>query len=408
MTQERSATVQWGRRAWGVIGVAAVVVLLVYLASHVSLVLTPIVLALFPAALINPLAARLRRTRISNALGALLLLLLLILAFAIPAYLIVPAFAAQAPDLARSITAGLDQLDAAVPWSRLPGDIGGLSDLAQQALAGLSGGGALSEGLGLVRQVGDFATGTLLTLVALFFYLKDGRRIWQGMLDLVPPRYAGDLDTVAQESFWTIGAFLRGQLLVALVDAVFIGVGLWILGVPLVLPLAVLVFFGGLFPIVGAFLSGTVAVVVALADEGPGTALAVLGVVLLVQQLEGHVLAPIIQGRIIALHPLLIILSVTTGGVLMGILGAFLGVPVAAVIARIVDHLRGRAPAAGPAATGTAGAGATEGAGADRRTTGASGAGADRRTTGASGAGAVRDAREDPQPTSGDGSTARG
>ena len=159
-----------------------------------------------------------------------------------------------------------------------------------------------------------------------------------------------ETDLLAQESFWTIGAFLRGQLLVALVDAVFIGLGLWILGVPLVLPLAVLVFFGGLFPIVGAFLSGTVAVVVALASKGLGTALLALAVVLLVQQLEGHVLSPIIQSRNIALHPLVIILAVITGGAVMGILGAFLGVPVAAVIARIVDHLQGREPAAGPAA----------------------------------------------------------
>ncbi len=342
--------VTWGRRAWGVIGVGIVVVVVVIAASKVSLVLTPIVLALFPAALVNPFSSRLRRSRLPNALGALVILLSLLLVFAIPAYLIAPAFAAQVPELARSVTGGLDQLDSAVDWSRLPGNITGLSDLASQAAAALRGGGALTEGLGVVQQVGDFATGLVLMIVILFFYLKDGRRIWQAILDLVPGRYAGDIDTVARESFWTIGAFLRGQLLVALVDAVFIGLGLWALGVPLVLPLAVLVFFGGLFPIVGAFLSGTVAVVVALADQGPVTALLVLGVVLLVQQLEGHVLAPIIQGRIIALHPLMIILSVTTGGVLMGILGAFLGVPVAAVLARIVDHLRGRAPAAGPAA----------------------------------------------------------
>src|SRR5690606_8442540 len=125
---------------------------------------------------------------------------------------------------------------------------------------------------------------------------------------------------------------------------------LWILGVPLVLPLAVLVFLGGLIPIVGAVASGAVAVVVALADQGPVTALLVLGVVLLVQQLEGNLLEPLIQSRTIKLHPLLIILAVTAGGVLMGVLGAFLAVPLAAVVARVVDNLRGRAPEAGPAA----------------------------------------------------------
>jgi predicted PurR-regulated permease PerM len=276
--------------------------------------------------------------------------LLLVLVFVIPAYFIVPALAAQAPQLASSVVDGLAQLDKAVDWSRLPGNIKGVSDLAQQAFGALGGGGALTGGLGLVRRVGDVATGAVLLLVILFFYFKDGRRMWLGVLGLLPARLQPETDLLAEESFWTIGAFLRGQLLVALVDAVFIGLGLWILGVPLVLPLAVLVFFGGLFPIVGAFLSGTVAVVVALASKGLGTALLALAVVLLVQQLEGHVLSPLIQARNIALHPLVIILAVTTGAAVMGILGAFLGVPVAAVIARIVDHLQGREPAAGPAA----------------------------------------------------------
>ncbi|GAA1623619.1 AI-2E family transporter [Georgenia ruanii] len=352
MEHQPSVAVRWGRRAWATLGVAGVVVGIVFLASQVSLILTPVVLALFPAALANPLAARLRRSRLPNALGALLLLLLLVLVFVIPVYFIVPALAAQAPQLASSVVDGLAQLDRAVDWSRLPGNIKGASDLARQAIGALGGGGgggALTGGLGLVRRVGDVGTGAVLLLVILFFYFKDGRRMWAGVLGLLPARLQPETDLLAQESFWTIGAFLRGQLLVALVDAVFIGLGLWILGVPLVLPLAVLVFFGGLFPIVGAFLSGTVAVVVALASRGLGTALLTLGVVLLVQQLEGHVLSPIIQARNIALHPLVIILAVTTGGAIMGILGAFLGVPVAAVIARIVDHLQGREPAAGPA-----------------------------------------------------------
>ena len=349
MTRRTVPLVQWGRWAWSLIGTGVVVVAVVYAASQISLVLTPIVLALFPAALLHPLASAARRSRLPNALGALLIVLGLLGVLAATAYLIVPALAAQAPHLVSAITDGLERIDNAVNWSRLPGNFSGLSDLGTQAASAVQSGGLLSRGLGLAGAVGDFAAGTVLTLVILFFYLKDGRRIWQGVADFVPAGHRGEVDLLAWRSFQTVGAFLRGQLLVALIDAVFIGLGLLVLGVPLVLPLAVLVFFGGLFPIIGAFVSGTAAVVVALADQGPLTALLVLGVVLLVQQLEGHVLAPLIQGRIIALHPLVIILALTTGGVLMGILGAFLAVPVAAVIARVVDHLRGQdTAAAGP------------------------------------------------------------
>jgi putative heme transporter len=342
MTQRRVSPVNWGRWAWSLIGTGVVVIAVVFAASRVSLILTPIVLALFPAALLHPLAAAVRRSRMPNALGALLIMVGLLAVLATTAYLVIPALADQAPQLASAIADGLGRIDNAVDWSRMPGNFTGLSDLGSQAATSLQSSGLLTQGLGLAAAVGDFAAGTVLTLVILFFYLKDGRRIWYGVADFVPATHRDEVDLLAWRSFQTVGAFLRGQLLVALIDAVFIGLGLLLLGVPLVLPLAALVFFGGLFPIIGAFLSGTAAVVVALADGGPVTALLVLGVVLLVQQLEGHVLAPLIQGHIIALHPLVIILALTTGGVLMGVLGAFLGVPVAAVIARIVDHFRGQ------------------------------------------------------------------
>jgi predicted PurR-regulated permease PerM len=130
------------------------------------------------------------------------------------------------------------------------------------------------------------------------------------------------------------------------VDAVFIGLGIWLLGVPLVIPLAVLVFLGGLFPIVGAFLSGLLAVLVALADGGLGTGLATLAVVIVVQQLEGNVLEPIILSRVIQLHPLMILVSIGTGAILLGVLGAFLAVPIAASIARVVEHAREQQPQA--------------------------------------------------------------
>jgi putative heme transporter len=179
-----------------------------------------------------------------------------------------------------------------------------------------------------------------LMLVTLFFFLKDGQRLTDGVISTAPPRHRRRLTEVAQRAWDTVGSYFRGQLLVALVDAVFIGIGLLILGVPLALPLAVLIFFGGLFPIVGAVTTGALAVLVALADAGPVTALIVLGLVLLVQQLESNVLEPLILGHVISLHPLVILLAITTGAVTLGILGAFLAVPVTATIARIIDYVR--------------------------------------------------------------------
>jgi predicted PurR-regulated permease PerM len=137
-------------------------------------------------------------------------------------------------------------------------------------------------------------------------------------------------------------------MVVALVDAVAIGIGLVLLGVPLAMPLALLIFLGGFFPIVGAFVSGLLAVLVALADQGLTTALLVLALVVVVQQAEGNLLEPLILSPVLRLHPFLIILAVTVGGVTYGVLGAFLAVPLTACLARIVDYLRGREPDAGP------------------------------------------------------------
>lgn len=143
---------------------------------------------------------------------------------------------------------------------------------------------------------------------------------------------------MADDAWDTLGKYFRGQLLVAFVDAVLIGLALVLLGVPLALPLAAIVFFGGLFPIVGAVVTGFLAVLVALSHGGLVLALVVAGIVLAVQQLEGNVLEPLILSHVIDLHPMAIILSITAGAVVLGILGAFLAVPVAAITKRILTH----------------------------------------------------------------------
>jgi putative heme transporter len=339
-----------GRRAWAVLGVVGVLVVLAYAASKVSVVLSAFVVALFPAALFSPLAERLRTSRVPNVLTALLLVLLLVGTFVLPAWLIVPRFVEQMSDLGDAVIRGLNRAQQAVDWNILPTDLKGPSDLADRLLGGGGGDGAVAQGMAALTAVLNTATGLVLVLVILFFALKDGRRLWQAVLDLLPSRHQDEIDLLAQRSWWTLGAYLRGQILVALFDSVFIGLGLWLIGVPLAFPLAVLVFFGALFPIVGSFVAGSVAVLVALADGSLVTALLVLGLILLVQQVEGNVFQPLVMSNIVALHPLVVILSIVAGGILLGVLGAFIAVPVAAITARIVDHLRGRPPAAGPVA----------------------------------------------------------
>jgi predicted PurR-regulated permease PerM len=162
------------------------------------------------------------------------------------------------------------------------------------------------------------------------------------------PKAARHVAALSYKTWATLSEFIRQQALVGFIDAFFIGIGLWILGVPLVLPLAVLTFFGGFIPIVGAFVAGAFAVLIALVSNGFTTALIVLGIVILVQQVEGNVLQPIIQGRGFNLHAAVVILAVTAGSSLAGIIGAFLSVPVAALIAVVYRYIREELDARSP------------------------------------------------------------
>lgn len=327
-----------GRVAWAAVGVLVLVVAAGLVAGRLTLVVVPLVLALFPAALLEPVTRRLKRVGLPPALASLLTIVGGLLALTAVVALMVPAVAAELPAMAQSLETGVDELVQAVPF-----DIGGTSDLLDRARQQLGNANEIAgTAIGAATAVVEGAAGLLFGLVALFFYLKDGGRIARGIGDLLPERARTHAGTMSARVWTTIGRYFQGQLLIALADAVLIGLGLVILGIPLALPLAVLIFFGGLFPIVGAVVAGAVAVLVALADAGLARALAVLAVVVGVQQLEGNILAPLVLGRAISLHPLVVLVAITAGAVTLGVLGAFLAVPVAASIARVVDYLRGR------------------------------------------------------------------
>ena len=334
-----STLLRTGRYAWAAVGVLAVLVVAGLVAGRLSLVVVPLILALFPAALLEPLTRWLRRVMPAAAAALLTLLGSLALLAAIVA-LFVPLVAAELPTLRQSFRQGLNDLDGLL--AGLPFAVPSPSQLIDRITAGTGGNGSLVDGaVRAATAVVETVAGTVFGLVALFFYLKDGGRIARGIGDLVPGRIRTDVAEVARRVWATIGSYFRGQLLIALVDAVLIGLGLLLLGVPLALPLTVLVFFGALFPIVGAFVSGTVAVVAALAHGGLTLALIVLALIVGVQQLEGNVLEPVVFGRATSLHPLMVLVAIAAGAVALGVLGAFLAVPLAASVARAVDYLRG-------------------------------------------------------------------
>jgi predicted PurR-regulated permease PerM len=191
------------------------------------------------------------------------------------------------------------------------------------------------------QAAGQFLAALAICLVVLFFFIKDGAVMWRWFVGLFPESRKAALDELGERSWHVLTAYVRGVVFVAFVDAVGIGLALWLIGVPLVLPLALITFILAFVPLLGAIVAGAAAALVALVAVGPTAALLVIGAVVLVQQVEGNVLYPMIVGRTVSLHPVAVFLAVTVGGLLYGIVGAALAVPIATVAAatvKVVDR----------------------------------------------------------------------
>jgi predicted PurR-regulated permease PerM len=245
--------------------------------------------------------------------------------------LVVNQFVAGFPDLADQVSQGITRIQSFVV-STFPITRGQLEQAVQEAQDALvSNQETLATGaLTTATTVGHVVTGMILALFTLFFFLKDGRSIWLWLVGLFPGDARAYVDEAARRSWRTLISYVRATVVVALVDAIGIGVGLAILGTPLVIPLAALVFLGAFIPIIGSFLAGSVAVLVALVSQGPVQALIALGIVVGVMQLEGHVLQPLLLGRAVRVHPLAVVLSIAAGLLVAGIFGALIAVPLVA------------------------------------------------------------------------------
>lgn len=313
--------------------------------GHVSLLVIAMMVAMLLAALLSPTVMLLRKKGVraggAAAIAELGLLLLLAVIISLTGQQLVRGFAT----MANKAVQGYQQL---VDWwlKSLGYDLG--ADQLNQLLHQIENTfkdnpNTVLNGVSRVGSTAaDVATGVLLTLFTLLFFLMEGERIWLFVVGLFPKDAREAVNGAGRAGWKSLGAYVRVQILVAAIDAIGIGLGAAILGVPLAIPLGVLVFLGSFIPVIGALFSGVVAVLLALVALGPVQALIMLGIVLLVQQVESHILQPLIMGKAVSLHPLAVIFSVAGGSMIFGAVGALFAVPTLAVVNSVVRYLANR------------------------------------------------------------------
>ncbi len=321
-----------------VVALAVTVVLRVLLSGLV--VTIAVVAALLLVALISPFTSALVRRRVPSWLSALVGVLLILGVPVGVGFLLVSRASAQFGQLQASVTSAVDDLRRFLvdgPFALQPERVDEVRDsvvgFVQRTVPDPVAGATLAL---------EALSGTAIAVFVLFFLLKDGERMWRWLLSWTSAAHRERVDGAGSIAWETLQSYVRGTVLIAIADAVGIGLALVVLGVPLSLSLTLLVFLGGFVPILGATLSGALAVVVTLVAQGVTSALILLAVVLVVQQIEGNVLQPLVMGRALQLHPVAILLAVSAGGLLAGIAGAIVAVPLVAVSYRVAAHLAAR------------------------------------------------------------------
>ncbi|APE23645.1 MULTISPECIES: AI-2E family transporter [Streptomyces] len=341
------AAIPWGMRvaaeaSWRLLVFAGTVWVLMKVISSVQLVVLAFVAALLVTALLQPTVALLRRKGLPRGLATAVTAVSGFVVMGLVGWFVVWQVMDNIDTLSDRVKDGIEELKRWLLDSPFHVTEQQINDIAKN-LSDTIGANAeqiTSAGLQGVTVVVEAMTGILLAMFSTLFLLYDGKKVWEWTLKLVPAQARPGVAGAGPRAWRTLTAYVRGTVLVALIDAVFIGLGLWFLEVPMAVPLAVFIFLFAFIPLVGAVVSGALAVVVALVTNGVFTALMVLVVVLAVQQIEGHVLQPFILGRAVRVHPLAVVLAVAAGGLTAGIGGAVVAVPLVAVLNTVVGYLR--------------------------------------------------------------------
>ncbi len=329
--------------AWRFLVIGAALFVILWLLDFFLVVTLPLAIALLLSALASPGVRGLRRIGLPRSLSTLVVILIGLAGVGLLLTFVGQQIADGAEDLAKQVVAGLGEIRVWLrdgPLNASDSQINTYIKAVQETITDYTKDGAV---LTQVSEVGTAVThvfaGFFIILFATYFFLADGDRIWSWFVRIAPRGARERVDTSGRVAWNSLTQFVRATVIVALVDAIGIAIVAEVLGVPFVLAIGVLVFLGAFVPMVGATVAGGVAVLVALVDQGPITALLMLGGVILVQQVEGHVLQPFLMGRFVSVHPLGVIVAIALGVVVAGVPGALIAVPLAAVVNAVVLHL---------------------------------------------------------------------
>lgn len=335
------ASAAWG---WRIIVVLLLAGLLLWGLGYIKTVTIPVAIALLFTVLLQPvdrfLRTKLRFPRALSAVTAVIFLIAFLAGLMTAAGTQVSSGIGQ---LSQQAIKGFNELLTWAQGAPLNLDLHNIDSVWNEFLQNVQQymSTILDGALTVTTTVGHVLAGLLITVFCTIFFLKDGRQIWTWIIGLLPRHLRERSHQAGRRGLVTLSSYVRTQILVAFIDAVGIGLGAAAIGLPLVIPLAALVFLGSFIPFVGAIVTGAIAVLVALVVKGWILALVMLGIVLLVQQIEGHILQPFLMGRAVSLHPVAVLLAVTGGTVLAGIVGALFAVPLVAVLNTVILYLNG-------------------------------------------------------------------
>lgn len=329
--------------SWRLLLLAAAVAGFLWLLGALKTIVVPVAVALLLTILLTPFRATLQRAGLPRGLAVAVSIVGLIALVSALVTLAGRSLVAGFTDLREQAVAGLGELVRWLSDGPLGLDSARLSELGDQLQGSLTGSSSslVAGALGAATTVGHVLVGMLIAIFCTIFFLLDGRTIWTWLVNLLPVAAREKVHQAGRRGLVTLSAYVRTQILVALVDGVGIGVGSAFFVPSLALPIGILVFIGSFVPIIGAIVTGAVAVVVVLVAEGWVAALIMLGIVLVVQQAESHILQPLLMGHAVSLHPVAVVLVVAAGSLVAGIVGALFAVPLAAVLNTVLLYLHG-------------------------------------------------------------------